>query len=100
MLCSPRTLEVAEHRNEIVCVQELPLKLARNCVNVFGESSFREGERNHQIDFGCEEEIASLHVGKDMAFVISNEGKLFFSGKNITYEVRTLELMRNSFIGR
>ena len=61
--------------------QELPLKLARKCVDCLGASLFQEGEKNHAINFGCDEEAADVKAGKEFAFMLSAQGKLYFSGK-------------------
>ena len=69
--------------NFLTCDQEMPLKLARKCVDLFGTSILKEGEKQHSIDFGCEEEAVDVKVGKDFAFMLSQQGKLFFSGEKL-----------------
>ena len=68
---------------------ELPLKLARKCVDVFGNSVIEEGKAKHQVDFGCDEESLSLHAGKEFAVMLTSQGRVYYTGnflfKNCLY---------------
>ena len=86
----------------LACVSELPLKLARKCIDVYGSSSVfeepqtpshatqeskKENEyfgpaRNLQIDFSSEDEFFSVNAGKDFALMLSTQGKLQYTGKS------------------
>ena len=70
-------------------MQDLPLKLARKCVDVFGAStvdpSSAAAAAHHTVDFsGCcdGEEAADLRAGADFALMVSAQGKLFHTGKS------------------
>lgn len=66
--------------NNLSCATELPLKLARKCVDVFGASIFEEGKTKHQVDFGCDDESLSLQTGKEFALMLSSQGRVYFTG--------------------
>jgi E3 ubiquitin-protein ligase MYCBP2 len=66
--------------NSLTSEQELPLKLARKCVDIFGTSVIQEDQIHHHVDFGCEDEALDLQAGKEFAFMLSHQGKLYFSG--------------------
>ncbi len=69
--------------NNFTVTNELPLKLARKCVDVFGASIFEEGHNKHQVDFGCDDESLSLQTGKDFALMLSCQGRVYYTGRNI-----------------
>ena len=60
----------------IVSVNELPLKLARKCLDVFGSASFDEDANIHTIVTGCEEETVVIAAGKDFGLIRTNSGKV------------------------
>ena len=76
------------------CVQELPLKLARKCVDAFGAGPTTEdapaaagglaAEESAiaatQLDFGCDDEAITVQTGKDFALMLSSQAKLYHSG--------------------
>jgi E3 ubiquitin-protein ligase MYCBP2 len=66
------------------CVQDLPLKLARKCVDVYGASTIEPASRHHQVDFAgcCDDEAADLRAGVDFALMLSSQGKLYYTGKS------------------
>ena len=86
----------------LACVSELPLKLARKCIDVYGSSSvFEEPQtpslaveqpknvtgplkpaKNLQIDFSSDDEFFSINAGKDFALMLSAQGKLQYTGKS------------------
>ena len=83
--------------NNLACVSELPLKLARKCIDVYGSSTVFEepqspasanqpkgtnGASKLQIDFTNEDECFSINAGKDFAFMLSAQGKLQYTGKS------------------
>lgn len=62
-------------------VSELPLKLARKCVETFGAAPF-EDEGSHQgINTGLDEEITSVCMGKEFGLVRTTSGKVLYCGK-------------------
>ena len=61
---------------------ELPLKLARKSVNVFGTSVIEEGKTKNQVDFGYDEETVSLQSGKEFALMLTNQGRIYYTGKS------------------
>ncbi len=71
----------SSNKSVLSCVLELPLKLARKCVVVFGASVFDDRWKKHEIEFGFDDEAVSLMTGKDFALMQSNQGKLYYSGK-------------------
>jgi hypothetical protein len=60
----------------VVSVSELPLKLARKCLDVFGTASFDEDANIHTIHTGCDEEIVFIAAGKDFGLTRTNSGKV------------------------
>ena len=87
--------------NNLACVSELPLKLARKCIDIYGSSSVFEepqspsaedpskslnapakSQKSLQIDFTSEDECFSINAGKDFAFMLSAQGKLQYTGKS------------------
>ena len=66
---------------------ELPIKLARKCVELSGTSCVEEGagaaslERS-QVDFGVDDEVGSLGTGKEFSLMLTTSGKLYYSGKS------------------
>ena len=75
---------------------ELPLKLARKSVNVFGTSVIEEGKTKNQVDFGYDEETLSLHSGKEFALMLTNQGRIYYTGK-ITH---SMEKRKNHFCSK
>lgn len=71
--------------NYFYCDREMPLKLARKCVDLFGASVFKEGETHHSLDFGCEEDALDVRTGKDFALMLSSQNKLYYSGTLVQY---------------
>ena len=84
---------IKQNNNSLNDLQDLPLKLARKCVDVFGastvdpSSSSAAAGAHHTVDFsGCGdgggEEAADLRAGADFALMVSAQGKLFYTGKS------------------
>jgi len=69
--------------NPMSVVADLPIKLARKCVEAFGSSLIEEngGERT-QLDFGIDEEIAQVGIGREFALLLTTGGKLYYTGKS------------------
>lgn len=57
-------------------VSELPLKLARKCVDVLGVSSFDEEIGTYTVSTGNEEEIATICAGKEFGLIRTVTGKV------------------------
>ena len=73
--------------NPMVVTGDLPIKLARKCVELIGTSviddgagSNPQGERYH-VEFGVDDEVASLASGKEFSLMLTSSGKLHFTGK-------------------
>lgn len=60
-------------------VTELPLKLARKCVEAFGVAAFEEEASPQGISTGLDEEIASICVGKEFGLSRTTSGKVYTS---------------------
>lgn len=59
-------------------INELPLKLARKCIDVFGASSFDEDIGIHTVisGIGSDDEIATICAGKEFALLRTVTGKV------------------------
>lgn len=60
----------------VVSVNELPLKLARKCLDVFGTASFDEDANIHTIHTGCDEETVVIAAGKEFGLARTHSGKV------------------------
>ena len=63
---------------------ELPIKLARKCVELVGASVIEEataGERFH-VEFGVEDDVACVGSGKEFGLMLTSAGKLYYTGKS------------------
>ncbi|KAJ8666974.1 hypothetical protein QAD02_008636, partial [Eretmocerus hayati] len=67
--------------NPVTVTSELPLKLSRKCVDVFGYAPFEEEQSNYVLNPGCEDEIAYVAAGKDFMLLKTLNGKVMYSGK-------------------
>lgn len=57
---------------------ELPLKLARKCVEVLGTSPFEEeGISSHTVNTGMDEEVSFVCAGKEFGLIRTCSGKVF-----------------------
>lgn len=57
-------------------VSELPLKLARKCIDVLGVSAFDEEIGTYTVSTGSEEEIAAICAGKEFGLLRTVTGKV------------------------
>lgn len=55
---------------------ELPLKLARKCVDVIGSASFDEEQSVHTLNIGTDDEVSSVTAGKEFALLKTLTGKV------------------------
>lgn len=55
---------------------ELPLKLARKCVDVYGVAAFEDDGGYSTVNTGSEEEIASICAGKEFGLIRTVTGKV------------------------
>lgn len=62
-------------------VNELPLKLARKCIEALGSAPFEEEVNSNSIAISSEEEIVSVCAGKEFGLVRTVSGKVFYTGK-------------------
>ncbi|XP_054276655.1 E3 ubiquitin-protein ligase MYCBP2-like [Macrosteles quadrilineatus] len=60
---------------------ELPLKLARKCVDVFGTAAFDEDSNIHTLNTGCDDEVSTVTAGKDFCLIRTTSGKVLYTGK-------------------
>lgn len=60
----------------IVSVSELPLKLARKCLSVYGAASYDEDSKNHSLQNTYEEDVAAITAGKDFGLIRTSSGKV------------------------
>ena len=68
---------------------ELPLKLARKCVDVFGYAVFDEEQSVHVLNPNCDDEITVVAAGKDFALLRTVSGKLYCTGKGSCIGMKT-----------
>ena len=59
---------------------ELPLKLARKSIDVFGSSIIEEGKTKHQVDFASDDDVLSLQSGKEFALMLTSHGRIYYTG--------------------
>ncbi|XP_058809373.1 E3 ubiquitin-protein ligase MYCBP2-like [Phymastichus coffea] len=67
--------------NPVTVTSELPLKLARKCVDVFGYSPFDEDQPTYILNPHCDDEIGYVAAGKEFMLLKTLSGKLMYSGK-------------------
>lgn len=65
-----------------VLVSELPLKLARKCVDSLGYASFEEEANSYTININTEEEVATVCAGKEFGLLRTVTGKVLYTGKS------------------
>ena len=75
--------------NPMVVTGDLPIKLARKCVELIGSSIIDDGaaanvngDRYH-VEFGVDEEVSSVANGKEFSLMLTNTGKLYYTGKSV-----------------
>ena len=85
----------------LTCVNGLPLKLARKCIDVYGSSILTDSSANnaaaadgdaaaavatlskkHQVEVGCDDDVISMQTGKDFAVMLNSQGKVLYTGKS------------------
>ncbi|XP_035682944.1 E3 ubiquitin-protein ligase MYCBP2-like isoform X1 [Branchiostoma floridae] len=62
--------------------QELPLRLARKCLDLCGWANFDQNQELHTTSLGVDEEVVSVTSGKDIAIIRTTSGKLLYTGKS------------------
>jgi E3 ubiquitin-protein ligase MYCBP2 len=70
-----------QHATPASLVNELPLKLARKCVDAFGVAPFDEEGNSHTVNTGSEDEIATICAGKEFGLIKTTSGKVLYCGK-------------------
>ncbi|KAK9309341.1 hypothetical protein QLX08_000965 [Tetragonisca angustula] len=75
--------------NPVTVASELPLKLARKCVDVFGYAAFDEEQTTHTLNPGCDDEIATVTAGKEFALLKTVSGKVLYSGKGTSLGMKS-----------
>ena len=88
---------LSPNSNPMVVTSDLPIKLARKCVEVVGSSiiddgaaaaSGAAGDRYH-VEFGVDDEVSCLASGKEFSLMLANSGKLYFTGKSVAIGHKT-----------
>ncbi|XP_031781072.1 E3 ubiquitin-protein ligase MYCBP2 isoform X6 [Nasonia vitripennis] len=74
--------------NPVTVTSELPLKLARKCVDVYGYASFDEDQATYILNPRCDDEIANVAAGKEFMLLKTVSGKLMYTGKGISIGMR------------
>ncbi|XP_011315230.1 E3 ubiquitin-protein ligase MYCBP2 isoform X2 [Fopius arisanus] len=67
--------------NPVTVTSELPLKLARKCVDVFGWATFDEEQSVHTLNSTCDDEIVMVTAGKEFSLLKTASGKLLYTGR-------------------
>ncbi|XP_012285925.1 E3 ubiquitin-protein ligase MYCBP2 [Orussus abietinus] len=75
--------------NPVTVTSELPLKLARKCVDVFGSATFDEEQTVRTLNPDCDDEIASVTAGKEFGLLKTVSGKLLYTGKGSCLGLKT-----------
>ncbi|XP_076245488.1 MYC binding protein highwire [Calliopsis andreniformis] len=75
--------------NPVTVASELPLKLARKCVDVFGYAAFDEEQAVHTLNPGCDDEIATVTAGKEFGLLKTVSGKVLYTGKGTCLGMKT-----------
>ncbi|CAI9731993.1 E3 ubiquitin-protein ligase MYCBP2-like [Octopus vulgaris] len=70
------------NKSPMTLVSEVPLKLARKCMDAFGMSSFDSDSHRHSINTGFDEEAVTISAGKEFALIRTVSGKVLYSGKS------------------
>lgn len=68
---------------------ELPLKLARKCVDIFGSAAFDEDQSAHVLNINCDDEIMMVAAGKEFGLLSTASGKLYYTGKGSCIGMKT-----------
>lgn len=58
-------------------INELPLKLVKKCIEVFGAAPFEEEIGNCSFNVGNEEEVVTIAFGKEFGLLRTFTGKVF-----------------------
>ncbi|XP_046604041.1 E3 ubiquitin-protein ligase MYCBP2 isoform X2 [Neodiprion virginianus] len=74
--------------NPVTVTSELPLKLARKCVDVIGSASFDEEQNVHTLSIGCDDEVSFVTAGKEFALLRTVTGKVLYSGKGSSLGIK------------
>jgi E3 ubiquitin-protein ligase MYCBP2 len=77
----------------IISVNELPLKLARKCLDVFGTASFDEDANIHTIHTGYDEETVVIAAGKEFGLARTNSGKVSTKVKILLLSLHIMNLV-------
>ncbi|XP_018571542.1 E3 ubiquitin-protein ligase MYCBP2-like [Anoplophora glabripennis] len=63
-------------------INELPLKLVKKCIEVFGTAFFEEETGNCSFNVENEEEVAAMAFGKEFGLLRTFTGKVLYCGKS------------------
>ncbi|XP_066580931.1 E3 ubiquitin-protein ligase MYCBP2 [Prorops nasuta] len=78
--------------NPVTVTSELPLKLVRKCVDVFGSVTF-DGEpvyfNVHTLNPGCDDEIVMVTAGKEFGILKTVSGKVLYTGKGTSLGLKS-----------
>lgn len=73
-------------------VNELPLKLARKCLDVFGTASFDEDANIHTIHTGYDEETVIIAAGKEFGLARTISGKVSAKIRKLLSSLQVMNL--------
>jgi E3 ubiquitin-protein ligase MYCBP2 len=76
----------------VVSVNELPLKVARKCLDVFGTASFDEDANIHTIHTGYDEETVIIAAGKEFGLARTNSGKVSAKIRKLLSSLQVMNL--------
>ncbi|CAE1311211.1 MYCBP2 [Acanthosepion pharaonis] len=70
------------YHSPMTLVSEVPLKLARKCMDVFGLSGFDPDIHRHSINTGFDEDAVTISAGREFALIRTISGKVLYCGKS------------------
>ncbi|XP_041356631.1 E3 ubiquitin-protein ligase MYCBP2-like isoform X3 [Gigantopelta aegis] len=69
-------------------LSEIPLKLTRRCMDMFGSTSFDMDTDRRPINTGFDEDTSSILTGKDFGLIKTVGGKVLYTGKAASLGVK------------
>lgn len=78
-------------------VSELPLKLARKCIDILGTASFEEEDQPFTFSPCNDEEVAAICAGKDFGLIRTSNGKVLYYGKAASLGIKQTGIRSNKW---
>ena len=75
-------------RNPMPLLSEIPLKLARKCLDVIGASAFDNESEIHTLITGYEDDTVSITAAKEFALIRTSSGKVLYTGKSTALGIK------------